>query len=75
MPAAERERLPPRLWASVWALLEKAVEVATQDPQSFGTHEKMLCRLLERTTELYDGGRPYFEETDVLCASHRDLKP
>ena len=34
--AIERERLPPRLWASVWALLEKAVEVATQDAHSFG---------------------------------------
>ena len=64
--AAERERLPPRLWASVWALLEKAVEVATADASSFATHQKMLCALLSRTAELYDGGRPFFEEADVL---------
>ena len=64
--AIERERLPPRLWASVWALLEKAVEVATQDAHSFGVHEKMLTSLVSRTAELYDGGREHFEEADVL---------
>ena len=62
----ERERLPPKLWASVWSMLETAIEQATTDSGTFATHEKMLCALANRTADLYDGGRGYFEEADVL---------
>lgn len=62
----ERERLPSHLWATVWALLESVVDEATADAEAFATHQTMLCELVKRTTELYDGGRPYFEEADVL---------
>ena len=62
----ERERLPPKLWASVWSMLETAIEQATTDSGTFATHEKMLCALANRTADLYEGGRGYFEEADVL---------
>jgi len=62
----ERERLPPKLWASVWSMLETAIEQATSDASTFATHEKMLCALANRTADLYEGGRGYFEEADVL---------
>ena len=65
VPSVERERLPPHLWLSVWALLEGAVEVATADAAAFATHEPMLCALLTRTSELYAGGRSHFDESDV----------
>ena len=59
-------QLPPKLWASVWSMLETAIEQATTDASTFATHEKMLCALANRTADLYEGGRGYFEEADVL---------
>jgi len=65
-PAVQRERLPPVLWASVWSMLERAVDLATIDATAFVTHERMLCALLNRSAELYERGRTHFEEADVL---------
>ena len=61
-----RERLPTPLWASVWAMLERSVELATADAASFAAHSRMLAALLKRFTELYLNGRAFFEEADVL---------
>ena len=64
--SVERERLPPALWASVWGLLESVMSIATADAESLSTHEPMLCALVKGVTELYEGGRPFFEEADLL---------
>ena len=49
------ERLPPKLWTSVWNIIEDAVEAATADAAGYETHSKMLSRLVSTFTEVGNG--------------------
>ena len=49
----ERERLPPRLWASVWSVLERSVDAATADARNaremqMASHPHDCCVLVLR---------------------------